>query len=89
MPSTTMIHVRIDALLKAEATASLASMGLTVSDAVRLFLTRVVAEQRLPFDLRVPSAQARAVIADARVLSRARGEAMQALVDSLRRARRK
>jgi DNA-damage-inducible protein J len=30
-------------------------MGMSVSDAVRIFLTRVVAEQAIPFDVRVPN----------------------------------
>lgn len=87
MPSSTMIHVRVDVHLKAQATEALAAMGLTVSDAVRLFLTRVAAEQKLPFDLRVPSAKARAAIADARVVARGRREALEALIDSLRKSR--
>jgi DNA-damage-inducible protein J len=33
----------------------LASMGLTVSDAVRLLLTRIASEKALPFEVRVPN----------------------------------
>lgn len=51
MAPTSMLHVRVEDGLKAEATATLAAMGLSVSEAVRLFLTRVVAEQQLPFAL--------------------------------------
>ena len=39
---TSMLHVRIDDKTKAQATQTLAAMGLSVSDAVRLFLHRVV-----------------------------------------------
>ena len=35
MATTTMVHVRVDAHLKAQATETLAAMGLSVSDAVR------------------------------------------------------
>ena len=38
-----MIHVRINEQVKKEATETLASMGLSVSDAVRVFLLRVIA----------------------------------------------
>lgn len=56
MPAdTTMIHVRIDHKLKTKATRTLNKMGLSMSDAVRLFLTRVEAEKALPFDVRVPN----------------------------------
>jgi DNA-damage-inducible protein J len=57
MPAeTTMIHVRIDHKLKTKATRTLNKMGLSMSDAVRLFLTRVEAEKALPFEVRVPNA---------------------------------
>lgn len=48
MPRTSMLHVRVDDDLKADATAKLAAVGLTVSDAVRILLTRVVSEGGLP-----------------------------------------
>jgi DNA-damage-inducible protein J len=41
------------------------SMGLSVSDAVRVFLTRIAAEQQLPFALKVPNATTRAAMAEA------------------------
>ena len=49
MSRSVMVHVRVDERLKAEATITLATMGLSISDAVRVFLTRVVAEQQIPF----------------------------------------
>jgi DNA-damage-inducible protein J len=60
-----MVHVRLDETLKHEATVALEAMGLSVSDAVRVFLTRVVAEQQLPFALKVPNAETRAAMAEA------------------------
>lgn len=50
---TSMLHVRIDDQLKAEATETLAGIGLSVSDAVRILLTRVVKEGGLPAGLAV------------------------------------
>ena len=50
---TSMLHVRVDDTLKADATETLASVGLTVSDAVRIMLTRVVKEGGLPPGLTV------------------------------------
>jgi DNA-damage-inducible protein J len=46
-----MLHVRVDDVLKAQASEKLASFGLTVSDAVRILLTRVVKEGALPAGL--------------------------------------
>jgi len=48
MAQTSMLHVRIDDQLKAQATETLANFGLTVSDAVRILLTRVAKEGGLP-----------------------------------------
>ena len=57
-----MVHIRIDAKVKTKASKALASMGLTVSDAVRLLLTRVAAEKAMPFEVRVPNRETRAAI---------------------------
>jgi addiction module RelB/DinJ family antitoxin len=52
--ASSIVHIRVDGKIKAAATETLAQMGLTVSDAVRLLLTRVAIEKALPFDVRVP-----------------------------------
>jgi DNA-damage-inducible protein J len=54
---TAMIHVRVDQELKKKATLTLSKMGLSMSDAVRLLLTRIEADQALPFEVRVPNAE--------------------------------
>lgn len=72
MATTTMVHVRVDETLKNQAAETLAAMGLSLSDAVRVFLTRVVAEQRLPFDLKVPNAETLAAMAEAENIVRIR-----------------
>ena len=48
---TSMLHVRVDDKLKAEAAEKLADFGLTVSDAVRILLTRIAKEGALPAGL--------------------------------------
>lgn len=50
-----IIRVRINEQLKKDATVVLESMGLTMSDAIRIFLKRVVDEKALPFVLRMPA----------------------------------
>ena len=45
MATTAMVHVRLDEQLKAQSTETLAAMGLTVSDAARMFLMRVVEDK--------------------------------------------
>lgn len=72
MATTTMIHVRVDEKIKAQATETLAAMGLSVSDAVRVFLMRVVADKQMPFTLKVPNVETRAAMAEADGIARTR-----------------
>ncbi len=52
MPAqTSMLHVRVDDHLKSQAANALAGVGLTLSDAVRILLTRIAAEGGLPAGL--------------------------------------
>ena len=57
-----MIHVRVDSELKSKAERTLSKMGLSMSDAMRLLLTRIEADQAFPFELRVPNATTIAAI---------------------------
>lgn len=56
MTANALVQARIDGKVKEEAAAVLASMGLSVSDAVRLMLTRVAHDKALPFEPLVPNA---------------------------------
>jgi len=53
--TTRMIHIRLDEQLNAEATEALNAMGLSMSAAVRVFLTRVAQEKAIPFEIRMPN----------------------------------
>lgn len=70
MATTTMVHVRVDEQIKAQATETLAAMGLSVSDAVRVFLMRIVADKQMPFALKVPNVETRAAMAEADKIAR-------------------
>lgn len=83
MPASTMVHVRVDEDLKNQATETLAGMGLTVSDAIRVFLMRVVADQQLPFEVKAPNAQTRAAMQEARAMREARFATAGALLHDL------
>lgn len=67
---SSMLHVRLDNATKAEATAALAAMGLTASDAVRLLFHRIIADQAFPLELKVPNTATRAALAEAATLLR-------------------
>lgn len=66
MAANQLVQTRIDAEVKAEAAAVLAAMGLTVSDAVRLMLTRVAREKALPFEPLIPNETTIAAMREAR-----------------------
>ena len=55
MAANALVQTRINSAVKDEAAAVLAAMGLTVSDAVRLMLTRVAQDKALPFEPLVPN----------------------------------
>jgi DNA-damage-inducible protein J len=63
---TTVVRARIDERVKKDATAVLASIGLTVSDAFRLMMVRIATEKRLPFEPLVPNAKTIAAMRAAR-----------------------
>lgn len=51
MASTDIVRARIDGHVKEEASTVLAQMGLSVSDAIRMLLTRIATDKALPFDV--------------------------------------
>ena len=90
MAQSSMLHIRVDDETKTQATAALAAMGLSMSDAVRIFLKRVVNDQAFPLELKVPNAETRAAIEEARAMMNARQarfESTDALFDALERTR--
>jgi DNA-damage-inducible protein J len=64
MAAVDVVRARIETGLKREATAVLSAMGLSVSDAIRLMLVRVVSDKALPFDVRLPNAETQAAMRD-------------------------
>lgn len=67
MPTNTVVRARIDEHIKEEASVVLAAMGLTVSDAFRIMLTRVAREKALPFEPLVPNATTIEAMKEARL----------------------
>jgi DNA-damage-inducible protein J len=89
MAHSSMLHVRVDDEIKTQAAEALASMGLSVSDAVRILLKRVVSDQAFPLELKVPNAETRAAMIEARAMMRARTarfNSASALIDDLEKA---
>ena len=65
MAANALVTTRINESVKQEAAEVLASMGLTVSDAVRLLLTKVAKEKALPFEVWQPNAETVAAMQEA------------------------
>lgn len=66
MPANALVQARVNSAIKKEAAAVLAEAGLTISDAVRLMLTRVAREREMPFDVFRPNAETVAAMEEAR-----------------------
>jgi DNA-damage-inducible protein J len=60
----TYVRARIDTHTKEQAAEALEAMGLSISDAIRLLMLRIVDERRLPFEVKAPNATTRKAIAD-------------------------
>lgn len=76
--STSSIKVQVDADIKRRANEALAEIGLSMSDAVRIFLHRVAADQQFPWELKVPNAETQAAMKEARAKANSRKPDMSA-----------
>lgn len=83
MGANQLVQARIDGAIKEEAAAVLAAMGLTLSDAVRLLLTRVAREKALPFAPLVPNTVTIEAMKQARKGGLSRFDSVNALIDDL------
>ena len=68
MPANAFVRARIDGRLKEEAEVVLSYFGLTISDAVRLTLTRIANDKALPLELKIPNAETQAAMAESRAI---------------------
>jgi DNA-damage-inducible protein J len=84
MSANAVVRARIDEHIKEEAAVVLAAMGLTVSDAFRLLLTRIAREKALPFEPLVPNATTIAAMKEARAGNLSSVSSVEALMDALR-----
>jgi DNA-damage-inducible protein J len=83
MSENTVVRARIDGHIKEEASLVLASMGLTVSDAFRMLLTRVAREKALPFEPLVPNETTIAAMREARAGNLEDFDSVEALMADL------
>jgi DNA-damage-inducible protein J len=81
--SNTIVRARIDRKTKDEASAVLASIGLTVSDAFRLMMVRIAREKAMPFEPLVPNKETIAAMKELRSGGGRRHRNVKALMKSL------
>ena len=83
MTANAIVRARIDEHIKEEASVVLASMGLTVSDAFRMLLTRVANDKSLPFEPLVPNQKTIDAMKEARKGKLRSFNTIQSLMDDL------
>lgn len=83
MATNTLVQARIDGTVKKEAAAVLAAIGLTVSDAVRLMLTKIAQDKALPFDPLIPNKTTIEAMQEARKGGLPQVKSVAALMDDL------
>ena len=83
MAAIDVVRARIDTSLKKDATAVLSAMGLSVSDAIRMMLVRVVADRALPFDVRIPNKETQAAMREIEQGKVIRFDSVEALMADL------
>lgn len=68
MAKTAMINIQIEPEIKADVEKLFSSFGITISDAVNIFLRKLLMEGGLPFDVKQPryNAETEAAMQEAR-----------------------
>ena len=77
------VRLRLEPELKAIANKVLNDAGLSLSDAIRIFLRQVVATRGLPFEVRQPGKATLRAMEEARVMAKPRFSSAKELFDEL------
>ena len=54
MAKTDTLHIRIEPRVKAKAEETLNELGLSIADAINVFLKQVILNEGIPFEIRKP-----------------------------------
>ena len=66
MAKTATTHARLTPEVKAQAEKILKDLGISISTAYEMYYRQIIAHQGIPFDLRIPNAETRQAMLDAR-----------------------
>lgn len=83
MRANALVQTRINEKVKTQAAEVLSGIGLTLSDALRLLLTRVARDKALPFELLTPNDATVAAMREARGGKLKSFESVDALMEDL------
>lgn len=54
MPKTDVLHIRVKPEVKEKAEKTLDSLGLSITEAINVFLNQVIFHQGIPFKIEIP-----------------------------------
>ena len=79
------IHMRVDPELKSDAEAILNSLGLSTTDAIKMFLKQIILNDGIPFEVKrpKPNAETLAAIKEAEALAKDKNAKTYDSVDEL------
>ena len=83
MLADSVVRARVNGKIKEDASDILAAAGLTLSDAFRMMLIRIVHDKTLPFDPLIPNKKTIAAIKDARAGIVTKSKNLDDLFDAL------
>ena len=83
MARTETIRARVEPELKSEAEAILKAVGLSSSEAMRLFLFQIVRQRGLPFEVKIPNAETIAAIEELEAGKGVRVNSLEDLLDDV------
>jgi len=83
MVKSTMIHARIEPLLKQESEKTLSALGLNMTQAITLFLQQVRLQKGLPFEVKLPTEETKKALNELQTRQGAVFSSVDALFDDL------
>lgn len=80
---TKVVNARVEPALKASAEKIFRTLGMNTTDAISIFLSQVVLNKGLPFDVRIPNKATRRAIKEVKQGKGKRYQSSQQLMDDL------
>jgi DNA-damage-inducible protein J len=82
---TEVIHARIEPALKQSAEKIFRKLGMTTTEAISIFMRRVIMEKGIPFDVKIPNKKTRKAIADVKAGKYIEYNSVKEVMDDLNR----